>query len=97
MRGRTAGPREESMNSPQTSRDGIDRHVGGRLRFHRERAGLEVSQVADTLGLSIDRVHAFEGGRERANAAMLFEFGKLLNTPVAYFFTSEDFEARQGI
>lgn len=64
----------------------IDQHVGLRLRLCRKTLGLSQERLAEGVGLTFQQIQKYERGANRISASKLFELGRLLNVPVAYFF-----------
>lgn len=73
------------------SRRDIDAHVGKRLRMRRTMMGLSQEAVAKSVGITFQQVQKYEKGSNAMNAGRLYEFARLMNVPVSYFF--EDVEA----
>lgn len=68
----------------------IDRHVGTRLRLRREALGISAGGLAEAAGLSLVYLRRFERGTARITARRLYEFGRLLDVPTAFFFDEGD-------
>jgi transcriptional regulator with XRE-family HTH domain len=68
----------------------IDRHVGARVRERRIMLGLTQQQLADLIGVTYQQAHKYERGINRVSAGRLYEIGKVLSVPVAYFFEGLD-------
>lgn len=66
--------------------DPIDIHVGTRLRLRRNLAGMSQEQLGSTCGLTFQQIQKYERGINRMGASRLYQFAKVLNVPVAYFF-----------
>ncbi len=66
--------------------DPIDVHVGERMRVRRQTMGLTQSALGDSAGVTFQQVQKYERGANRISASRLFEFAKVLNVPVEYFF-----------
>lgn len=64
----------------------IDKHVARRLRLRRSLLGMSSKILADNIGLSYQKIHALEKGNSPVTAGWLFEFGKALDVPIAYFY-----------
>lgn len=74
------------MNTPHP----IDVHVGKRLRIRRTMLGMSQDAVGKAIGVSFQQIQKYERGINRMGASRLYEFAKILNTPVSYFF--EEFQ-----
>ena len=64
----------------------IDRHVGLRIRMRRKEMGVSQERLAEALGLTFQQVQKYERGANRVSASKLWEIGRALRTPVAYFY-----------
>ena len=64
----------------------VDLYVGSRIRLRRKFLGLSQTDLAEALGLTFQQVQKYERGSNRISASKLFETGKALKAPVAYFF-----------
>src|SRR5262245_27875798 len=73
-----------------TKRD-VDAHVGRRLRMRRTMMGLSQEAVARSVGITFQQVQKYEKGSNAMNASRLYEFARLMNISVSYFF--EEIEA----
>jgi transcriptional regulator with XRE-family HTH domain len=64
----------------------IDDHVGVRIRERRSMLGLTQRQLGGLIGVSCQRVHAYERGVNRVSVGRLYEIAGALNVPIAYFY-----------
>ncbi|MBT6431058.1 MAG: helix-turn-helix transcriptional regulator [Rhodospirillaceae bacterium] len=64
----------------------VDAHVGTRLRTRRTLLGLSQTALADSLDLTFQQVQKYEKGSNRIGASRLYQIGRVLDVPVAYFF-----------
>lgn len=64
----------------------VDLHVGARVRMRRKFLGMSQEGLAETIDLTFQQVQKYERGSNRISASKLFEIGRALKTPVAYFF-----------
>ncbi|MCC7305164.1 MAG: helix-turn-helix transcriptional regulator [Alphaproteobacteria bacterium] len=64
----------------------VDVHVGQRLRIRRSLLGLSQEKLAEAIGLTFQQVQKYERGLNRISAGRLFQFSKILDVPVTYFF-----------
>ncbi len=74
------------MTTEDNKSNPVDLHVGGRVRMRRKFLGLSQTDLADALGLTFQQVQKYERGSNRISASKLFEIGRTLKVPVAYFF-----------
>lgn len=79
---------EKSLLRPRRSAhpDPIDIHVGARLRLRRNLLGMSQEQLGKAGGLTFQQIQKYERGVNRMGASRLFQFAKLLDVPVSYFF-----------
>src|SRR5438876_11052202 len=71
---------------PAGRTQGIDRHVGARVRERRIMLGLTQQQLADLIGVTYQQAHKYERGINRVSAGRLYEIAQVLSVPVGYFF-----------
>ena len=64
----------------------IDVHVGARLAQRRALLGMSQMTMGKVVGLSFQQIQKYERGRDRISASRLYEFAKVLDVPVSYFF-----------
>lgn len=64
----------------------VDVHVGQRLRVRRSLLGLSQEKLAEAIGLTFQQVQKYERGMNRISAGRLYQFAKILDVPVAYFY-----------
>ena len=64
----------------------IDVHVGNRMRVRRTLMGLTQEKLGEGLGLSFQQIQKYERGTNRVSSSRLFDLGRILGVPIAYFF-----------
>jgi len=64
----------------------VDVHVGARVRQRRALLGMSQTNLADAVGLTFQQIQKYERGFNRIGSSRLYEFAKILNVPVSYFF-----------
>lgn len=64
----------------------VDVHVGKRLRMRRTILGLSQESIASSVGVTCQQVQKYESGANRMPISRLYEFSKLLGTPITFFF-----------
>jgi transcriptional regulator with XRE-family HTH domain len=74
----------------------VDRHVGARMRQRRTLLGMSQTKLGDAVGLTFQQVQKYEHGSNRVSSSRLFEFAKVLDVPVAYFFDEMPANALSG-
>lgn len=78
-------------NTRRSSVDGdepnpVDIHVGQKLKARRTLVGMTQENLAEATGITFQQVQKYEKGRNRLSASRLFQFSRILDIPVAYFF-----------
>nr|WP_298689532.1 helix-turn-helix transcriptional regulator [uncultured Dongia sp.] len=64
----------------------IDVHVGQRMRQRRTLLGMSQTILGDAIGLTFQQVQKYERGANRVSGIRLFDLGRVLDVPAAYFF-----------
>lgn len=64
----------------------VDIHVGNRLRLRRTLLGMSQEKLGTALGLTFQQIQKYEKGANRIGSSRLYEIGRILGVPVAYFF-----------
>ena len=64
----------------------VDRHVGVRIRMRRKEMGVSQERLAEALGITFQQVQKYERGANRMGSSRLYEFAKVLDVPVSFFF-----------
>jgi transcriptional regulator with XRE-family HTH domain len=65
----------------------MDALVGSRLRTRRKQLRISQEKLGKEVGVSFQQVQKYENGTNRIGAGRLAEISKVLDVPVAYFFT----------
>ena len=81
-----AGRIEKAERLPPGVANPVDIHVGGRVRLRRTLLGLSQEKLGAAVGLTFQQIQKYERGANRIGASRLFEFSKILDVPVSYFF-----------
>ncbi len=66
--------------------DGIDVHLGRRLRRRRRILGLTQQQLAAACGVRFQQIQKYECAANRMSAARLWQLSEVLEVPVSYFY-----------
>ena len=74
----------------------VDVHVGSRMRQRRTLLGMSQSKVGDAVGLTFQQIQKYERGSNRISSSRLYEFAKVLDVPVSYFFDEMPSNALSG-
>jgi transcriptional regulator with XRE-family HTH domain len=91
---KTPGRRKEKAISRATKIDRlppgvpnpVDVHVGSRVRLRRTLLGLSQEKLGEAVGLTFQQIQKYERGANRIGASRLFEFSRILDVPVSFFF-----------
>ena len=67
-------------------RNPVDVHVGSRVRSRRISVGISEEELRAALGVTAEKMHAYESGAMRIGPGLLYEVSKLLNCPPTAFF-----------
>ncbi|MBI1328193.1 MAG: helix-turn-helix domain-containing protein [Alphaproteobacteria bacterium] len=78
-------PRRRNVSSGDEPHP-VDIFVGNRLRERRAIMGLSQSELAQKAGITFQQIQKYELGKNRISASRLYDFSKILNTPIDYFF-----------
>lgn len=70
--------------------NGIDRHIGSRMRLRRSSLGLSEIAVADAIGVTARQVRKYEAGENRMNADKLVQASQVLGVPISYFYSDAE-------
>lgn len=74
----------------------VDVHVGARMRQRRALLGMSQSKLGDAVGLTFQQIQKYERGANRMGSSRLFEFAKVLDVPVSFFFDDMPSNALAG-
>ncbi len=72
------------MRSDQEKR--IDAHVGGRVRLRRTLMGMNQTALGEAVSISWQQIQKYENGNNFIGFGRLFQFAKVLDVPVSFFF-----------
>lgn len=65
-----------------------DQKIGSALKKRRMERGMSQPAIAKVMGISFQQVQKYENGKNRIAASRLYEFAKVLNTPVSHFYSA---------
>ena len=74
----------------------VDVHVGLRMRQRRALLGMSQTVLGNSVGLTFQQVQKYERGSNRMGSSRLYEFAKVLDVPVSYFFDEMPSNALAG-
>lgn len=81
---KTSNPRRSSVEGDMPNP--VDVFVGQKLRSRRSLIGITQENLAEAAGITFQQVQKYEKGRNRLSASRLYQFSRVLDVPVAYFF-----------
>jgi transcriptional regulator with XRE-family HTH domain len=64
----------------------VDVHVGDRVRRTRQFRGLELTELANRIGVSTRQLHRYEQGMERFAPEHLLKLARILRVSPSFFF-----------
>lgn len=64
----------------------VDVHVGKRLRMRRKMLGMSQEDLGRPVGVTFQQIQKYERGTNRVGSSRLYDFAKILNVSVGYFF-----------
>ncbi|MBM3566486.1 MAG: helix-turn-helix transcriptional regulator, partial [Alphaproteobacteria bacterium] len=86
-RGRKSGVKiQKEKRLPPGVANPVDVHVGIRLRQRRTLLGMSQEKLGAMVGLTFQQIQKYERGANRVGASRVYEFSRLLDVPVSYFF-----------
>jgi transcriptional regulator with XRE-family HTH domain len=77
-------PRRSSVEGDEPNP--VDVFVGQRLKTRRNLIGITQENLAEAAGITFQQVQKYEKGRNRLSASRLFQFARVLDVPISYFF-----------
>lgn len=75
----------------------IDVHVGSRVRLRRTLKGMSQEKLAEAVGLTFQQIQKYERGLNRIGAGRLYQFSRVLEVPVTFFFDDMPPEAEEEL
>lgn len=81
-----AKPEKPVLSKKKGRANNIDEHVGTQLRQRRALLGLSQERLAEQVGITFQQIQKYENGANRVSASRLYEFSKVLEIPVNFFF-----------
>ncbi len=80
---------EKTTTTRRKTKDGptlIDAHVGSRIRVRRGLLGMSQKDLGAKVGLTFQQIQKYERGANRVGSGRLYEFSRILEVPISYFF-----------
>lgn len=66
--------------------DGVDRHVGERVRLRRIMLKMSQTELGNKIGVTFQQLQKYEKGANRIGASRLYQLAQILNVPPGFFF-----------
>ncbi|TVR98038.1 MAG: XRE family transcriptional regulator [Rhodospirillales bacterium] len=85
-KGKGPTPHAKFERLPPGTPNPVDVHVGSRVRLRRTLMGLSQEKLGEAVGLTFQQIQKYERGANRIGASRLFEFSRILDVPVSFFF-----------
>ena len=86
-----SSPSQPALGRERKGKDGptaIDAHVGSRIRARRGLLGMSQKYLGQQVDLTFQQIQKYERGANRIGSGRLFEFSRILDVPISYFFDS---------
>lgn len=80
---KTAPPDDNKRKGRANS---VDEHVGAQLRQRRSLMGMSQEKLAEQVGITFQQIQKYENGANRISASRLYQFSKILDTSINFFF-----------
>lgn len=74
--------------------DGIDKHVGERIRLRRIMLKMSQGELGVKIGVTFQQLQKYEKGANRVGASRLYQLSQVLDVPPGFFF--EDLPGAKG-
>lgn len=85
------------MSKTENQPNPVDIHVGERLKSRRALMGMSQEKLADSVNLTFQQIQKYERGTNRVSASRLWQFSKILNVPISYFFDNFSESNKAGL
>ena len=66
--------------------DGVDKHVGERVRLRRIMLKMSQTELGNKIGVTFQQLQKYEKGANRIGASRLYQLAQTLNVPPGFFF-----------
>ena len=77
---------KNDYNASERKPHAIDVHVGKRIRMRRCLLNISQEKLAEAVNLTFQQIQKYERGTNRVSASRLFQFARILDVPVNYFY-----------
>lgn len=71
----------------------LDVQIGRRIRLRRQNLAYSQDKLGQLAGLTFQQIQKYECGKNRISASRLWDFSRILNVPITYFFMDMENEA----
>lgn len=71
----------------------VDIHVGSRVRLRRTMLGMSQEKLGEAVGLTFQQIQKYERGANRIGSSRIYQFSRILDVPVSFFFEDMPAEA----
>ena len=82
----TKSQKHETSITKDDAPNPVDVFVGQQLRAHRSLRGFTQEDLATQTGITFQQIQKYEAGKNRISASRLYQFAKILGTPISSFF-----------
>ncbi len=76
--------------------DFVDKHVGKQLKNRRSLLGISQEKLADAVGVTFQQVQKYERSANRISASRLYNFSKVLEVSIDYFYDGLDLSGKKS-
>ena len=83
---KSAKPRRQRRRVAVDGPRPVDVHVGSRLRLRRTLLGISQEKLGESVNLTFQQIQKYERGANRIGASRLYEFSRILEISISYFF-----------
>ncbi len=84
-------------NKKKGRANSVDENVGMQLRQRRSLLGLSQEKLAEHVGITFQQIQKYENGANRISASRLYEFSKVLDIPVSFFFEGSNDQSSKPV
>lgn len=71
----------------------LDVQIDRRIRLRRQNLAYSQDKLGQLAGLTFQQIQKYECGKNRISASRLWDFSRILNVPITYFFMDMENEA----
>ena len=77
---------KKATRLPPGTPNPVDVHVGARVKLRRILLGMSQTALGNPVGLTFQQIQKYERGANRIGASRVYEFSRILEVPVSFFF-----------